>query len=174
MKQILLMRHAKSSWDDANLTDFDRPLNKRGTEDANRMGQYLRDIKSKPTTIISSPAQRAKQTSQLSAKAVKMDEKHIIWNKQLYHGSVSDYLDAVQSASEDWERLMLVGHNPLMEHTVSLLSGAEVAIVRMSPAALVCLESPVEKWKNISPGSCQIKWMMVPKVLKKLTANFKE
>jgi phosphohistidine phosphatase len=166
MKQILLMRHAKSGWDHPNLTDFERPLNQQGKEDAHRMGQYLWDIKYNPAVLISSPAQRAKRTAQLCAQAAKIDEEHIIWDKQLYHGSVSNYLTAIQSAVEDYERIMLVGHNPLMEHTVSLLCGAEFAIVRMPTAALVCVESTAEQWQDIRFGSCKIQWMMIPKMLK--------
>ncbi len=168
MKEILLMRHAKSSWSDAGLKDFDRPLNKRGLKDAPRMGKYIREIQCRPDAIISSTAERARQTALLSAKAAKLEENIISWNEQFYYGTAADYLAAVQSASEDWERIMLVGHNPRMEQMVSLLSGAEAEPVRMPTAALVCLECAVDYWENIKPGSCRIKWMMVPKILKKL------
>lgn len=170
MKQILLMRHAKSSWENPDLKDFDRPLAKRGLKDAPEMGKYLRRIKYKPGMVISSPAQRAKETTQLSMEAAKLDKEQIIWNEDVYFGSVRDYVAAIQSASDEYERIMLVGHNPLMENTAGILAGAEhKAAIRMPTAAIVCLESFAESWETIAPGTCQIKWMMIPKVLKKIT-----
>ncbi|MBO6584602.1 MAG: histidine phosphatase family protein [Gracilimonas sp.] len=169
MKQILLMRHAKSSWENPDLKDFDRPLAKRGLNDAPRMGKYLKKIKYKPALVISSPAQRAKETTQLSMEAAKLDEQQITWNDDLYFGSVRDYLGAIQSASDEFERIMLVGHNPLMESTTGVLAGGQdKTAVRMPTAAIVCLESFADSWETIAPGTCQIKWMMIPKVVKKL------
>jgi phosphohistidine phosphatase len=169
MKQILLLRHAKSSWDNPDLKDFDRPLAKRGLEDAPRMGKFIRKSKYKPGMIFSSPAQRAKETTELVSEGAKIDEDSISWNEDLYFGSVRDYLSAIQAASDDDERIMLVGHNPLMENTAGVLAGAQQKIaLRMPTAALVCLESFADTWEAIAPGTCQIKWMMIPKVLKKL------
>lgn len=169
MKQILLMRHAKSSWENPDLKDFDRPLAKRGLNDAPRMGKYLREIKYKPAMVISSPAQRAKETTQLSMEAAKVDDEQISWNEDLYFGSARDYVLAIQSAPDEYERIMLVGHNPLMESTTGVLAGGQdKTAVRMPTAAIVCLESFANTWKSIAPGTCQIKWMMIPKVLKKL------
>lgn len=169
MKEILLLRHAKSSWKDASLKDFDRPLAKRGLKDAPRMGEYIRKCKSKPAAIFSSPAQRAKETTKLICEGAKLDESIIGWNEDLYFGSVKDYLAAIREAAENYERILLVGHNPLMENTASVLAGAEQKVaVRMPTAALVCLESFADKWESITPGTCKIKWMMIPKVLNKL------
>jgi phosphohistidine phosphatase len=169
MKEILLMRHAKSSWENPDLKDFDRPLAKRGLKDAPQMGSFIRKSKNKPGLIISSPAQRAKETANLAVEAAKIDEDQITWNEDLYFGSVRDYLKAIQSVQNEYERIMLVGHNPLMENTTGVLTGAEhKTAVRMPTAALICLESFAEKWEDIAPGTCQIKWMMIPKVLKKL------
>lgn len=169
MKQILLMRHAKSSWENPDLKDYDRPLAERGLKDAPKMGKYLRTIKYKPALVISSPAQRAKETTELSMEAAKLDEKQITWNEDLYFGSVRDYVAAIQSANDEYERIMLVGHNPLMENTAGILSGADhKAAIRMPTAAIVCLESFADTWETIAPGTCQIKWMMIPKVLKKI------
>ena len=169
MKQILLMRHAKSSWEDKDLKDFDRPLAERGLEDAPAMGKYIRKAKYKPAHIISSPAQRAKETAQLVCEGAKIGEENISWNDDLYFGSVRDYIIAIQNAPDEFERIMLVGHNPLMESTTGVLTGAnEKVAVRMPTAALVCLESFADNWETIAPGTCQIKWMMIPKVLKKL------
>jgi phosphohistidine phosphatase len=101
-------------------------------------------------------------------EAAKLDEQQITWNEDLYFGSVRDYIGAIQSASDEYERIMLVGHNPLMESTAGVLSGGQdKTAVRMPTAAIVCLESFADSWQTIAPGTCQIKWMMIPKVLKR-------
>lgn len=167
MKQILLMRHAKSSWEDGGLKDFDRPLNERGQKDAPMMGEFIRKVGYKPAEVISSPAQRAKETTQLSMNAAEVDPNVIRWDEELYFGSMRDYIAAIQSSDPSSERVLVVGHNPLIENTAGILAGSEhKSSVRMPTAALVCLESFAEKWSEIAPGTCQIKWMMIPKVLK--------
>lgn len=168
MKQILLMRHAKSSWDNPELKDFDRPLEERGLNDAPMMGRFIMESNYKPGMVISSPAQRAKETTQLIREAAKIEESQISWNEDLYFGSIQDYIAAIQTASDEYERIMLVGHNPLMENTAGTLAGAgQKVALRMPTAALVCLESFAETWEAVAPATCQIKWMMIPKVLKK-------
>ncbi|MTI87251.1 MAG: histidine phosphatase family protein [Balneolaceae bacterium] len=169
MKQILLLRHAKSSWADDSLDDFDRPLAKRGIKDAPRMGRFIRESSYKPAVIVSSPAARARQTTELLVEGAQMDQEVISWQKDLYFGSVQDYLNTVTGMTDDCERIMLVGHNPLMESFSGILAGArEQVALRMPTAALVCLESFANNWGDINAGTCQIKWMMIPKVLKKI------
>lgn len=169
MKQILVLRHAKSSWSDPGLDDFDRPLSKRGLQDAPRMGKFLRKTGYKPGLVISSPAERAKQTAQLCVEAMKEEHDIIKWDEDLYFESAVKYVQAIQAAPEEQDRIMLVGHNPLVEATVTALSGGKNhTILRMPTAALVCLESYALKWSDISYGNCQMKWMMIPKVVKEI------
>lgn len=168
MKLILLLRHAKSSWSDPGLTDFERPLAGRGIKDAPKIGKYLRKIGYKPEYLVSSPAQRARETSLLCVEGMRQDENIIHWDESLYFDSSRKYIEAIQQTPEHVHTMMVVGHNPLMESTASILSGGiESAAFRIPTAGLVCLESYAIRWKNIKPGTCQIKWMMVPKVLKK-------
>ncbi|HCI72821.1 MAG: histidine phosphatase family protein [Bacteroidetes bacterium] len=169
MKQILLLRHAKSSWDHPGLDDFDRPLAKRGLKDAPRMGKFLRKIGRTPDLVISSTAQRARETSQLAVEGMKEDESIITWNSDLYYGSVRDYLKAIQSADGDVERVMIVGHNPKMEDTAGALIGPDRSSgIRMPTAALVCVNSYAASWDQVQWGGCELEWMMIPKVLKEI------
>lgn len=169
MKYILLLRHAKSSWSDPGLDDFDRPLASRGLKDAPRMGKYLRKIGYKPDYVVSSPAERARQTSLLAVEAMKLDESIIQWDSDLYFESATKYVQAIQSAPEKAEKVMIVGHNPLMEAVATALSGGKSSTAfRMPTAGLVCLESYAVRWDQITPGTCQVKWMMIPKVLKEI------
>ncbi len=169
MKFILLLRHAKSSWSDPSLDDFDRPLAGRGIKDAPRMGSYLKKIGYRPDYIVSSPAQRAMQTARLCTEAMKKDESMIKWDESLYFDSSKKYIDAIQGTPDSAETMMLVGHNPLMESTATILSGGkESTAFRIPTAGLVCLESYAVRWQDIKPGTCQVKWMMIPKVLKEI------
>ncbi len=166
MKQILLLRHAKSSHEIPQLKDFDRPLASRGQKDAPRMGNYLRNTGYLPGVIISSPAQRAKETTELCVEAAGLDEEIISWNDNLYYGTSQDYLEAINKAPKGVERIMLVGHNPMIEETANKLCGD--ANIRVPTAALICFEQPANKWEQIAPRLVQLKWMMIPKVVKHL------
>lgn len=165
MKQILLLRHAKSSWDDSSLKDFERPLAERGQKDAPRMGKFLKKIEYLPGRIISSPAQRAKETTHLFTEAAGIGSDAISLDESLYYGSYADYFEAIRNAPDNISRLMLVGHNPKMEDIAGALCGD--ASIRMPTAALVCYEYPANRWAQVIKGMAQLKWMMIPKVVKK-------
>ncbi len=169
MKQILILRHAKSSWEDESLKDFDRPLGPRGVEDAPMMGKFLREIGHKPDLIISSSAKRAKETTLYVIEGMKVDERIIRWDSDLYYGSESSYLQGIRNTNEKIERVMLVGHNPTVENvTGALIGSGGAANLRMPTAALVCLNTYVLHWEQVQWGTCQLNWMMIPKVLKKV------
>ena len=169
MKYILLLRHAKSSWDNLSLKDFDRPLSKRGLQDAPRMGKFLRKIGYCPEYIISSQAERARQTTLLCLEGMKRDEGLVKWENSLYFESTAKYFNAIQQAPANMNIIMLVGHNPLITATATLLSlGRDKTAFRIPTAGLVCLESNAVRWTEITSGTCQIKWMMIPKLLKEL------
>lgn len=169
MKTIMLLRHAKSSRDDSSLKDYDRPLTKLGRRDAPLMGLFVKEVEALPDIIMSSPAKRAGQTVRLFAKASGFDLSLIRWNENLYYGGARDYLSAIQEAPETTEGVLLVGHNPLLEETVSLLCNLEGSYaVRMPAASLVCIEHPAVAWKQVKSGTARLKWMMIPSLLKKL------
>jgi phosphohistidine phosphatase len=169
MKHILLLRHAKSSWEDSSLDDFDRPLAKRGKKDAPIMGAFVKKTGYLPEQIYSSTAKRARQTTALFCKQAEIEDQAITWTDDFYYGSAFDYLEAIQNSPDDSDCIMLVGHNPKMEETASLLcSDNNSYTARMPTAALVCLEHPAVKWSQIREGTARIKWMVIPKLLKKL------
>ena len=128
MKTVLILRHAKSDWGDPGKADFDRSLAKRGLEDAPRMGEVLTRFECIPDRILASPAQRAKQTAELVAKACGY-QKTIQWEDSFYGGSSADLIAALQQLPDTVERAMLIGHNPILHncgHVMpSALLGAE-------------------------------------------------
>ncbi|PAU95142.1 histidine phosphatase family protein [Aliifodinibius salipaludis] len=165
----MLMRHAKSLHGAGKQKDFDRPLAKEGGVDASRMGLFIKQAGVRPGYIIGSTAKRAQETIELLTKAADLTSDIISWNKDLYYGGARDYLSVVQKASENIDRIMIVGHNPLLEETASLLCNGEGEYVaRISSGGLVSIEHPAIEWKQIKPGTARFRWMMIPELLRKL------
>ena len=162
MKTLLLLRHAKSSWDDAGLKDFDRPLNKRGLESAPLMGKAMRRRKLQPDLIISSPAVRAKETTQLVRDAAGLTPK-VNYEEGIYEASTQRLLDLVSRIDDSVGTAMMVGHNPGFEELVAILTGETK---RMPTAALALIELNIEKWSEVSSGTGTLKWLIKPKDLK--------
>lgn len=159
-----MMRHAKSSWDDSSLRDFERPLNSRGKRDAPRMGRFLKEKGVIPGQIFSSPAARAKATILHVVKELGLGDESISWTEDLYFNGGDAYLDAIFSADESTNIVMTVGHNPMTEQVVSVLDGSSSGIT-MPTAAVACFESNAESWELVSPGNCQLRWLQIPKEL---------
>ena len=112
MKELILVRHAKSSWKDSALDDRERPLNKRGERDAPVMGTRLARRKDRPDLIVSSPAVRALETARIIAKKLGYVRRSIVVEERLYGASVVELLDVIRNADESVATLMLFGHNP--------------------------------------------------------------
>ena len=146
MKILLVLRHAKSSWKNANLADFERPLNKRGKNDAPRMGELLRREGIVPDLIISSSAKRALATAEAVALACGYDSE-IQATRQLYHAWPDDYIEVINSVSNECDRVMVVGHNPGMESLVEELTGEWI---RMPTATLVQISLRISQWSELN------------------------
>src|SRR5687768_1175410 len=112
MKELILVRHAKSSWKDQDLTDFERPLNKRGKRDAPFMGGLLKKITQSPDLIISSPAARALSTAKIIAKELDFPVDKIKKDIKIYLAEEVELFKIVKKISDKHQRIILVGHNP--------------------------------------------------------------
>ena len=161
MKTLLLLRHAKSDWDDASLKDFDRPLAARGERDAPRMGKALRKRGPLPDLIISSPAARAKATIEAVAETAKLDLE-IRFDESVYGASSPELIKLVLGLPDKSSCAMLVGHNPGFEDLVGRLSGSHE---RMPTAALACIEFKVDHWSDVNDGEGKLVWLLTPKSL---------
>ena len=147
MKTILILRHAKSSWKDSDLSGHDRPLNKRGKREAPQMGQLLKEKGLLPEVILSSTARRARDTAQIAAENCSYDGE-IRYIPDLYRADVEDILGILQGLEDRFETAMLVGHNPELEMLLSVLSGEEESL---TTAALAQVELPIQSWKELDP-----------------------
>ncbi len=146
MKTLLLMRHAKSSRDDPSLPDRDRPLNKRGKEDAPRMGRLLRKEGLTPDLIVCSPATRALATAEAVAAASRYDGE-IRVAPDLYPGDSPIYARVLREIPEELNRALVVGHNPAIERFLSELTGTTEVL---PTAAVAVVELPLERWKEFT------------------------
>ena len=161
MKTLLLLRHAKSSWKDASLRDFDRPLNQRGLKAAPMVGRLMRKRKLRPDLVLSSPAERAKETTQLVIESAGLTNE-TRYDRAIYEASARRLLEIVSEIEDAVNTAMLVGHNPGFE---DLLEGLTGETNHMSTAALACVELKIEKWSAVSAGSGKLEWLLKPKEL---------
>jgi phosphohistidine phosphatase len=149
MKILLLLRHAKSSWKDKDLSDHDRPLNKRGKRDSSRIGLLLQKEELVPDIILSSTAVRAHDTAVRSAKYSHY-KGQISYVDSLYLGGVEAYLDALKILPNDFKVVLVVGHNPDIEELVMILTGQEE---RIPTAALARIDLTDEDWSSLTSKS---------------------
>jgi len=145
MKSVLILRHAKSSWKHSELADHDRPLNKRGKRHAPLMARLLKKNGLVPDNIISSTAIRARATAEAVAKASSYDGE-IVLNKSLYAAGSEAYLGVIHDLSDEYVRVLIVGHNPGLEELVELLTGE---IHLMPTCSLAHVKLNVDKWSDI-------------------------
>ncbi len=161
-KTILLMRHAKSSWDQPGLRDFDRPLNKRGERDAPRMGRYLKGLGIFPDQIFASPAARAKATALHVLHELGLPEERIVWDEEMYFTGPDAYLNAIRQSVDQSGVVMTIGHNPTTEEVLEQLTGQNIS-KHIATAAIACLQADTSSWSEIGYGSCTLQWITKPK-----------
>jgi phosphohistidine phosphatase len=146
MKTVLLLRHAKSSWDHLGLSDRERPLNKRGKRQAPEMGKLIYAENLTPDLILSSPARRACKTAEAVAKNCGYDGE-IEQIDDFYPGEPADYLRVLSELPDGVRRVMVVGHNPGLEELLWVLGGENRTL---STAALAQVELPLESWQELT------------------------
>lgn len=159
MKTLFVLRHAKSSWDNINLSDFERPLNKRGLKTAPQMGEMMYRKNFQPNVIISSPAKRAKQTAILVKESAQISGK-IHYDERIYEASPYRLLQIISDFDEKADSVMLVGHNPGLENLLKILTGE---IQAMPTAALAIIDLNIEKWNEISQKCGKLRVLIRPK-----------
>jgi phosphohistidine phosphatase len=158
MKTLLLLRHAKSSWKQAEQADQDRPLNKRGKKEAPKVGKYLKENDLIPNLILSSSARRAYDTAQVVAEECGF-EGNIDLYQDLYLSEPACYLDILHCLPDDARRVLVVGHNPDVEELLTLLTDVSE---HMTTAALAVIDLPISSWQELNEatdGRLQILWV---------------
>ena len=146
MKNLILIRHAKSSWDDASLTDRERTLNKRGKRDVPIMGRLLKEKGLCPDRILSSPAKRALKTAKLIAEEVGYPKKKIDIQEEIYEQGLDSLVELVAGLDDDWDRVFLTGHNPELTELANRLAGA--GIENVPTCGVVSIEFSGQRWRD--------------------------
>lgn len=152
MKRLILVRHAKSDWGEPGLSDFDRPLNRRGEKNAPDMGARLQARAAMPVRIISSPARRARQTALLLAESLDFQEP-LLFDEDIYEAEAEELLEIIRGFDDSWQSVMLVGHNPGMTELVNLLGEGNVD--NLPTCGVVGLELAVNSWQQVGTGAGQ-------------------
>jgi phosphohistidine phosphatase len=164
MKSVLIVRHAKSSWDDPGQPDFDRPLNERGKQDAPSMAKRLLDKSITIDAFISSPAKRAKKTAALFAEQYNFEKDNIILVPQLYHAGPNDFFQVIAKAPEKANTIAVFSHNPGITEFVNMLTN-EIRVDDMPTCAIFGVHVSAPDWASFKEASKKFWFFDYPKSL---------
>lgn len=168
MKTIYFLRHAKSGWNDPDLSDIDRPLNKRGKENAPMMGRLMRKLKVKPQLIISSPSKRTMTTALIVADKIGYQEKNIKIEMGLYGANVAEIVQLIHHLDDNLKTVMLVGHNPSFTLIVDYFTGKPID--NLPTCGFVQINFDVKSWRDVKTKNGEMILFEYPK---KVTAGKK-
>src|SRR5262245_27096448 len=161
MRTLYLLRHAKSSWKDETLRDFDRPLKGRGQKAAEQMGEVLAEEKLKSPLVISSPAVRAHQTIDLllESSGLSIEPR---FDDRIYEADVRTLLEVVQSIPASSDTAIMVGHNPGFENLLNYFTGESR---HMPTCALAKIQFDAASWSEVTEQSGRLELFVTPKDL---------
>ena len=169
-RRLLLLRHAKSSWDDPSLRDIERPLARRGQRDAPRMGAYMRAEDLTPDLVLCSPSQRTRETWALVVEGLG-EGPPVEYMPDLYHSAASGMLRVIRAQEENARTLLLVAHNPGTEDLAVRLTGhadptdLDRMRAKFPTAALAELQFDAEGWNEVEWGSGRLVRFVIPRSL---------
>ncbi len=161
MKRLFIIRHAKSSWQDILLKDFDRPLNKRGNRDAPFMGKLLAGKEDKIDQLVASPANRAQTTAKIFADALGFDANNILFKKEIYEAHSSTLMDLVVNFEDQWESVAMFGHNPGFTNLANNFT--KEYITNLPTCGIVKIVGLVDTWADFTPENASVRMIHYPK-----------
>ncbi len=171
MKRLTVLRHAKSSWDQPNTDDFNRPLNDRGWKAAQRMGRELRQREMRFDLCLASPAARVRETLDGLARTYGEFPFPIRFERQIYLADSATLLELLREVSDDVEKLLLVGHNPGLERLVERLATDDdrglrhrVAL-KLPTAALAVIDFAARRWAEVETARGKLVELIFPREL---------
>jgi phosphohistidine phosphatase len=157
VKTLLLMRHGKSSWADAGLTDFERPLKKRGEKASRLMGSLLQVNDLVPGHVLSSSAERAQATARLVLTELSPPPA-LELREELYHSSPRTLVKFIRATDDRYDSLLLIAHNPGLEELLELWTKE---YVRFPTAAIALFRFDVDRWSQVeleATVACERLW----------------
>jgi phosphohistidine phosphatase len=162
MKTLLIIRHAKSSWDIASLNDFDRSLNDRGKKDAPIMAQRLLDKKIHIDSFVSSPAKRAKKTAEFFCTVYKKNKEDIILISALYHAAPEVFFEVIEQLNDNDDSVAIFSHNPGITDFANQLV-ADANIDNMPTCSIFAVQTSITKWKDFAKAKREFLFFEYPK-----------
>ena len=160
-KTLFIVRHGKARPKEGSERDQDRPLDAEGLQSSSRLGVYLYNKNTDISAIICSHAQRARQTAEQIADQVSHDISKIIVDEELYEASVRIVLDKVNAFDEEWDEVVIVGHNPVLSYFVEYITGYHFD--GMEAGSLVKIACNIDSWKEVSQENCSFEYYASPK-----------
>ncbi len=161
MKTLLIIRHAKSSWDGTALNDFERSLNEKGKKDAPIMAQRLLDSKINIDAFVSSPAKRAKKTAELFCKTYNRNAEEIFFVSALYHPSPETLFTVIEQLDNKYSSVAIFSHNEGITEFANKL--AENFVIDNMPTCSVCaVEVKIDKWKDFAKSKRNLLFFYSP------------
>lgn len=171
MRTLILLRHAKSSWDDPGLSDHERPLNRRGTRDAPRMGDVLAGEGLLPDLVLCSDAVRARGTLALVLSRLPDARPRVVYAPELYLADPAMLLRRIAQVEAGVQRLLVVGHNPGLHALALGLTGSgstkalAMLAAKLPTAGLVVIDFEAASWAGVEPGHGRLRLFTAPKLL---------
>jgi len=159
-RRIHLLRHAKSSWDDPELTDHDRPLAPRGLKATRRLARWIAQEDIRPDLVLCSTATRAQET--LARVAAALGSPPTLVEDGLYHASADALLGRLQQLPDAVGVVLLVGHNPGLEDLCDTLAGVAT---RLPTGALATFAADIGSWGELAPSGASLVSLVLPREL---------
>lgn len=141
MKTLILYRHAKSSWENTKLDDYDRPLNARGKKEAKSQAKVLKKLKLNIDHYFVSPAKRTKKTFKPLIKALKIKRKKYTYNEDLYECTAADLKKFIKKINQNYETVMIIGHNPSIENFIKQNTAKKHLLIPPGTIAILSLKN---------------------------------
>jgi phosphohistidine phosphatase len=165
MKEIIVVRHAKSDWGNEDLKDVDRHLSERGYRDAYFLSEWYGKTKNKPAQILTSTATRALNTALIFARRLEFDMNHFQLEQDIYEASVSTLLLMLKKQNKQIDSVMLFGHNPSVTNLCNELS-EDLFLDEIPTCGIISYSFNVQQWSELMPKTGKLNYYQFPKDFK--------
>ncbi|OEU73403.1 MAG: phosphohistidine phosphatase [Desulfuromonadales bacterium C00003068] len=160
-KRLTLIRHAKSSWNNPELKDFDRPLNKRGKHDAPLMGNRLAKLDLAIDLLLVSTAKRTRLTAEAIVEQLGIDTEQITFDERIYLASLSELTSLLRAIADSHQNVLLIGHNPGITDLANYLVGGRLE--NIPTCGVFSVEIQIPSWKQLDRAAAKLVFYDYPK-----------
>ena len=167
-RELMLLRHGKSSWSNPLIKDFTRPLKKRGRRDARNMGRFMDGLGWIPDYVAASPAERTRQTANLLCKELTGFKRSIRWRPEMYDSGIANLIRLIEACPGHAGRVLLIGHNPGLVDLVRFLCAAPIPLPpdrKLIPTATLVRIAMPDDWRRLHSGCGELRTVTRPKSL---------